>query len=79
MTILLAIVIGLIAGWLGSLAMRSDSRNAILLDLAGGLVGGLAGMVLFGSDYPFDAALASGLGALLVVALLAIGRRARAR
>lgn len=52
MGIILWIVLGLIAGWLASLIMKTDASQGPMLDIALGVIGSLVGgvvMNLFGS------------------------------
>lgn len=72
----LSLLVGALIGWLASLAMGTDTRTGILLDIAVGMLGAILGPLLFGSDYLFDILLAAALGGMLAVAVLRLVRRA---
>lgn len=76
MTVFVAcVLIGVLAGWLGGLAMRTSSQFGILLDIAAGVVGALLGPLLLGSGTAFESVMASALLALIFVALWTIAKR----
>ena len=70
-----SIIVGGLLGWVASLLNRTPTSGGILLDICTGAVGALAGAILFGRDYMFDAVSASYLGAILLLLLLLLLRR----
>ena len=79
MDVLIAALLGLIIGWLGSLALSAPSQGTILLYAVSGLVGSILGPLLFGSDYLFDVLLAAALSAMIAVFIAYLSRRAWSR
>jgi uncharacterized membrane protein YeaQ/YmgE (transglycosylase-associated protein family) len=81
MGLLATIVVGLIAGWLASLLMKS--RGGILIDLLMGVVGGFLGgwvsSLLFGinlmSGINITSILVALVGAIVVIAIYRLVRR----
>ncbi len=65
-----AVIFGMLVGWLGSLVMRTQTFEGILIDIAAGLLGAIPMAALMGNDAPLDSILASCLGALVAVALV---------
>ena len=71
----IAILTGTIIGWIGSLAMRTDTQKGILGDIGAGSFSGLVSALALASNYRLDAVLAAALGAILVVGAIALMRR----
>jgi uncharacterized membrane protein YeaQ/YmgE (transglycosylase-associated protein family) len=76
MSILVWIVLGLIAGWLASLAMGSGGYGLIgdiIVGIVGALIGGFLGSVLFGvavTGLNFTSIILAVVGAILLIAIL---------
>ncbi len=72
------VLVGAVAGWVGSLVMGTDTRQGILLDMLTGALGAFAGLLLFGAPIsgggPLEQFLASVLGSVIVVAAMAFVR-----
>jgi len=84
--ILMWIVIGALAGWIGSKIMGTDSQQGgfanIAIGVVGALIGGFLARVLFGDSSANNGFIASFFVALLgsvllIAALKGIGRRRR--
>ena len=86
---ILIIVIGGILGWLASKVMRTDAQQGILLNIVVGIVGAaLAGFLLSpllgiptinSANFSIGGLLISFLGALILLAIVNLVRRGRAR
>jgi uncharacterized membrane protein YeaQ/YmgE (transglycosylase-associated protein family) len=76
-TVLLSLLTGTILGWIGSVVMRTDTQAGILADIGTGAFSGLVAALALTSDYPFDAVLASTLGAIVILSAVAFVRRSR--
>jgi uncharacterized membrane protein YeaQ/YmgE (transglycosylase-associated protein family) len=84
MGIFATIVVGLIAGWLASLVMKS--KTGILMDLVMGVIGGFVGGWLTGlllgqnlmSGINFISILVALVGAVIVIAIYRLLTRGRA-
>ena len=74
----LSVVIGILVGWVASVAMRTDSQEEILFDIGIGLVGGVIGPLIIFANSWFESFLAAYLGAFLFLAALAHVRRTQA-
>jgi uncharacterized membrane protein YeaQ/YmgE (transglycosylase-associated protein family) len=80
MTLILAIIIGGILGWLASIIMRRDAQQGILLNIVVGIVGALlAGFLLnpligggniMSGDFSISSLLVSLLGAVILLAIV---------
>ena len=89
MGIIIWLVIGGIIGWLASMAMKTDKQQGIILNVVVGIVGAMIGGLLIapllGSgtinrmDYSMPGLLASFLGACILLALVNMVNRGRAR
>jgi len=83
------IILGGILGWLASMIMRTDAQQGPLLNIIVGIVGSfLGGLVLsplFGistinqNDFSIPSLLVSLLGAVILLAIVNLFRRGRAR
>lgn len=89
MSLLLWIVIGGILGWLASMVMRTDAQQGIFLNVVVGIVGALLGgwflAPMFGTgtintnDFSMTSLLVSFLGAVILLAVVNLIFRGRAR
>lgn len=89
MGIILWLVIGGIIGWLASMAMKTDKQQGVMLNVVVGIVGAMIGGLLiaplFGSgtinrmDFSIPGLLASFIGACILLALVNMVNRGRAR
>ena len=70
MTILVATLFGAFLGWLASLLLKTDTSEAIAIDIVVGLLGALPMASLLGNDSMFDSLLAGGLGAIIALTIL---------
>jgi uncharacterized membrane protein YeaQ/YmgE (transglycosylase-associated protein family) len=76
MEILLWLVVGLIAGWLASIVMRTDAAQGPLMDIVMGIIGAFVGgflMNMFGqpgvTGFNVYSILVATIGAIVVIAL----------
>jgi uncharacterized membrane protein YeaQ/YmgE (transglycosylase-associated protein family) len=89
MNFIIWIVIGGILGWLASIVMKTDAQQGIFLNIIVGIVGALLGgwllAPLFGTgtintdDFSLLSLLVSFLGALILLAVVNLVRRGKAR
>ena len=89
MTWILIIVIGGILGWIASKIMRTDAQQGVFLNIVVGIIGAaLAGFLLSpllgiptinSGDFSIGALLISLLGAVILLAIVNVFRRGRAR
>ncbi len=89
MNFILWILVGAIIGWLASAIMRTNSRQGLLLDIVVGIIGAFLGGLLlsplFGvatinqRDFSLPALLVSLAGAVILLAVVNLFRRGRAR
>lgn len=89
MNLIIWLVVGGVLGWLASLVMRTDGQQGILLNVVVGIVGALiAGFVIAPmlgtgtintSDFSLSGLLVSFIGALVLLAIVNMFRRGRAR
>jgi uncharacterized membrane protein YeaQ/YmgE (transglycosylase-associated protein family) len=89
MTLILAIVVGGIIGWLASIIMRRDAQQGIFLNIVVGVVGALlAGFLInpligggniMDGDFSFSALLVSLLGAVILLAIVNLFTRRSVR
>jgi uncharacterized membrane protein YeaQ/YmgE (transglycosylase-associated protein family) len=89
MNFIIWIVIGGIIGWLASMVMRTDAQQGIFLNIVVGIVGAFLGgwllSPLFGTgtinadDFSLMSLLVSFLGAVILLAIVNLIRRGRAR
>jgi uncharacterized membrane protein YeaQ/YmgE (transglycosylase-associated protein family) len=83
------IVVGGILGWIASLIMRTDAQQGLLLNIIVGIVGALLGGWLLGGlfntgtinqgDFSLSGLLVSLLGAIILLAIVNLFTRGRAR
>ena len=74
MFILWAMLVGALIGWIGSLAMRTDTSEGILIDIAAGALGAIPMAALLGNETTFDSVIAGALGAITALVLLKLVR-----
>jgi uncharacterized membrane protein YeaQ/YmgE (transglycosylase-associated protein family) len=89
MSIIIWLVVGGLVGWLASLFMRTDAQQGILLNVIVGIIGAVLGgwllAPLFGTgtinqgDFSFSGLVVSLLGAIILLAIVNLIRRGRAR
>ena len=83
------LIVGGVIGWLGSLVMRTDAQQDVLLNIVVGIVGSLLGgwllAPIFGAgsinqgDFSVGGLVVSFLGAVILLALLNLVRRGAVR
>ena len=86
MTLILIIIIGGLIGWVASMIMGTDAQQGLLLNIVVGIIGALlAGFLLnpligggniMGGDFSISALLVSLLGAILLIWIVKMVRRA---
>jgi uncharacterized membrane protein YeaQ/YmgE (transglycosylase-associated protein family) len=89
MTLILAIIVGGIIGWLASIIMRRDAQQGIFLNIVVGIVGAvLAGFIInpligggniMAGDFSLSALLVSLLGAVILLAIVNLFTRKSVR
>jgi uncharacterized membrane protein YeaQ/YmgE (transglycosylase-associated protein family) len=89
MNFIIWLVVGGVIGWIASLIMRTDAQQGILLNVVVGIVGAFIGGILLSplvgagtinnSAFSFPAALVSLGGAVILLAIVNMLRRGRAR
>lgn len=89
MNFIIWIVIGGILGWLASIVMKTDAQQGIFLNIVVGIIGSLVGgwllSPLFGTgtintnDFSLLSLFVSFLGALILLAIVNLVRRGKAR
>jgi uncharacterized membrane protein YeaQ/YmgE (transglycosylase-associated protein family) len=89
MNFIIWLVVGGIIGWLASLVMKTDAQQGIGLNIVVGIIGALLGgwivAPLLGSgtinqnDFSVTGLVASFIGALILLAIVNLFRRGRAR
>ena len=75
---LLSVFVGILVGWVASVALRTDTQEEILFDISMGLVGGVIGPLIVFSNSLFESFLAAFLGAGFFIAALVLVRRNQA-
>lgn len=63
-------MLGALIGWMGSLALRTDTSQGILADIAVGAAGGVFLPLLLGTSATFDRLIAAALGAIVTLILM---------
>jgi len=89
MNVVVWLVMGGVVGWLASLVMRTDAQQGILLNVVVGIVGAVLGGFLLGpmlgsatinqGDFSLSGLVVSLLGAIVLLAIVNLLRRGRAR
>jgi uncharacterized membrane protein YeaQ/YmgE (transglycosylase-associated protein family) len=89
MNFIIWLVVGGIIGWLASLVMKTDAQQGIGLNIVVGIIGALLGgwiiAPLIGggtinqNDFSASGLIASFIGALILLAIVNLFRRGRAR
>lgn len=89
MNFIIWIVVGGIIGWLASMVMRTDAQQGLFLNIVVGIVGALLGGWLISpligagtinqNDFSLGSLVVSFIGALILLALVNLLRRGRAR
>ena len=89
MTLILALIIGGVIGWLASIVMRTNAQQGIILNIVVGVVGSLLGGLLLGPllgggsllSGAFDvmSLVVALLGAIILLAIVNLFRRGRVR
>lgn len=89
MNIIIWLIIGGVIGWLASLIMRTDAQQGVLLNIVVGIVGAVLGgwliSPLVGSatinqgDFSLSGFVVSLLGAIILLAIVNLFRRGKAR
>ena len=90
MSLIVALIVGGIIGWLASIVMRTDAQQGILLNIVVGIIGSLVGSFLLGGFFgangsilnsPLDGGtlIAAFLGAIILLAVVNLFRRGAVR
>ena len=84
MAIIIWLILGGIIGWLASIVMRTDGQQGIILNVVVGIVGAFIGGILFNHDmnnldFSLPALLEAFVGAVILLAIVNLFRRGRAR
>ena len=85
MTLIIAIIVGGIIGWLASIIMRTDAQQGIFLNIVVGIVGAFIASLIFSggsiNNAPLNVTsfLVSLLGAVILLAIVNLFRRGRSR
>lgn len=88
MNIIIWLVVGGIVGWLASLIMRTDAQQGIVLNIVVGIIGALIGGWLIGpmlgsgsinEGFSVMSFIVSLIGAVILLAIVNLFRRGRAR
>ncbi len=89
MNFIIWLVVGGLIGWIASMVMRTDGQQGIVLNVVVGIVGALLGGWLIGpmvgqgsinsGDFSLGGLLVSLLGAVVLLAIVNLFRRGRAR
>ena len=83
MGIIMWLVVGGVCGWLASLIMRTDAQQGIILNVIVGIIGAVIAGLLFGAGIndaiTIETFLYSLLGAVILLAIVNLGRRGSVR
>lgn len=88
MSIIVWLIVGGIVGWLASLIMRTDAQQGIILNVVVGIIGALIGGWLIGpllgsgsinEGFSIMSVVVSLIGAIILLAIVNLFRRGRAR
>jgi uncharacterized membrane protein YeaQ/YmgE (transglycosylase-associated protein family) len=75
---LIWVAVGGVVGWIGSVILCTETQQGIMLDIASGALGALAGLLLLGAPVsgggPLETFLASVVGSVIVIAAAALVR-----
>jgi uncharacterized membrane protein YeaQ/YmgE (transglycosylase-associated protein family) len=86
--IIVWLIVGGIVGWLASLIMRTDAQQGIILNIVVGIIGALIGGWLIGpllgsgsinEGFSIMSVVVSLIGAIILLAIVNLFRRGRAR
>jgi uncharacterized membrane protein YeaQ/YmgE (transglycosylase-associated protein family) len=86
--IIVWLIVGGIVGWLASLIMRTDAQQGIILNVVVGIIGALIGGWLIGpllgsgsinEGFSIMSVVVSLIGAIILLAIVNLFRRGRAR
>ena len=75
MPIMWALLFGAFIGWVGSLAVRTNSNVRIVIDILVGALGSVILALSLGNNSYLDSSIAAFLGAFVAVAVLCVCRR----
>ena len=89
MNLIVWLVVGGLIGWIASMIMRTDAQQGVILNVVVGIVGSMLGGWLVApllgaatvnqNDFSIRGLLASLIGALILLAIVNLVRRGRAR
>jgi uncharacterized membrane protein YeaQ/YmgE (transglycosylase-associated protein family) len=89
MNFIIWLVVGGLIGWVASMIMRTDAQQGVVLNVVVGIIGALLGGWLIGpllgqgsinsGDFSLGGLLVSLLGAVVLLAIVNLFRRGRAR
>jgi uncharacterized membrane protein YeaQ/YmgE (transglycosylase-associated protein family) len=88
MSLILWLIVGGIVGWLASMIMKTDGQQGIILNVVVGIVGAfiggwlispLVGMGTINSGISIGSIVVSLIGAIILLAIINLFRRGRAR
>jgi uncharacterized membrane protein YeaQ/YmgE (transglycosylase-associated protein family) len=88
MSIIIWLVVGGIVGWLASLIMRTDGQQGVILNIVVGIVGALlagwlisplVGVATINQGISIASIVVSLIGAIILLAIVNLFRRGRAR
>lgn len=89
MNLIIWLVVGGLIGWIASMIMRTDAQQGVVLNVVVGIIGALLGGWLIGpmlgqgsinsGDFSLGGLLVSLLGAVVLLAIVNLFRRGRAR
>ena len=85
MSLIVALIIGGIIGWLASIIMRTDAQQGIFLNIVVGIVGAFIANLLFNrgsinqDPLSIPAFIISLIGAIILLAIVNLVRRGRVR
>lgn len=77
MAVFLSLLLGALIGWVGSLVIRTQSSEGIMVDIVVGAIGAGALALLLGNRSTFDSFLTGYLGAIGGLVLIYVVRRAQ--
>lgn len=74
MFIFWAVLLGALIGWLASVAMRTNSNEGIVIDIAAGALGAIPLAAMLGNNAVLDSLVAGALGAFIALTVLNLVR-----